>query len=192
MTTKKRRRSKYAPVRHPFLYEIDYPDGTHAVKKAWAKVIKGTQTVSVTLTETHIRRSLALDGAGNLAKCAGAICYYDHRKHFSHPIVGWVDWSYGRVFVASKLDSHGFPCECYAYEHFDTIAKRFDTTAGQERLLARVQKHGPITLTLRPYRQRSKEGRPGRSRKGTGIRKNSRRLHQLRKAIVNAGISADK
>jgi hypothetical protein len=137
-----------------------------------ARVIKARKPVILTLTAEHVKRSMELKGVGNTATCAAAICTYDHAASFApyHPVVGYTDWTYSRVFIASRLDSHGLPDVCYAYEHDDEIARLNDTRDGQRRLLARIERDGPITIKLHPYRQRSEEGRSGGSRKATGVR----------------------
>lgn len=179
--------SKYAQVRHPFLYKVRLPDSSTIIKKAMARVIRSKKPATLALTEDHVLRSMKLKGVGNTATCSVAICTYDHASTFKHPVVGFTDWTYCRCFVASKLDRQGLPCECYAYEHFDEIAKLNDTKNGQRRLLARIRKHGPITIELRPYRQRSEEGRSGRSRKSTGARA-QRVGANLRYAVAQLGV----
>ena len=59
---------------------------------------------------------------------------------------------------------------CVAYEHDDDTARLNDTKGGQQELLRRLETNGPKTITLRPIRYRSEVGRPGRDRKGTGVR----------------------
>lgn len=135
------------------------------------RVIKAKKTVTIVLTAEHVQKSIDVNGVGNTAKCSAAICTYAHKGAFPHPVVGYTDWTYTRAFIASKLDRIGLPDDCYAYEHADEIARLNDSKNGQRKLLAFIKQHGPITITLRPYRQRSEEGRPGRNRIGTGIRK---------------------
>ena len=182
-------RSKYAPVRHPFLYKVRLPDGSEITKKAMARVIRATTPVTLVLTEEYVLKSMKLHGVGNTATCSMAVCTYGHAAAFPHSVVGYTDWTYARCFIASKLDGQGLPCECYAYEHTDEVAKLNDTKNGQRKLLARIRKHGPITIELRPYRQRSEEGRSGRSRKATGARSAENRLGaNLRYAVAQLGV----
>ena len=158
-------------VRHPFLYRMESGSGKYTVHKAWAVVKYATKEVPLVLNETHVLRSMQRNGVGNTSKCSMALCTYAHAKLFPHSVEGHVDWQYSRAFVVSKLNKLGLPCECYVYEHDDRgVAKLNDTLGGQQKLLDRIQKSGPITVVLKPFRPRSETGRPGRSRKSTGKR----------------------
>jgi hypothetical protein len=187
MATKRRR--KFVQVRHPFLYTVNLPDGSHRKLKAWARVIPAKAPVTIVLTEQHVTTAINQHGEGDSARCAGSVCMYEHRDLFPHNIVGWTDWWSTRVFVGSKLDARGLPTIAYAYEHNNNVAKLFDTEAGQQRLLNRLRKHGAVELHLLPYRQRSKPKRPGHMRLPTGKRINHRVGHNLRAANFKAGWS---
>lgn len=188
-TTKRKSRSKFAKVRHPFLYKVFRADGTHKVKKAWAKVIHAKHAVDLVLTAEHVRKSIALKGVGDTSTCSVAVCTYNHADKFSHKIEGHVDWNYSRAFIVSKVDKFGLPCECVAYEHADEIAHLNDTPGGQQQLLRRIKRDGPITIRLKPIRIRSEEGRPGRNRKSTGKRDPLKQLKgaKLRYAMAQLG-----
>jgi hypothetical protein len=169
-------KKKYAQVRHPFLYRVANPDGTHEIKRIFARVVRATRDVAMVIDEPHVLKSMELNGVGNTATCSAAICTYAHRDDFPHPVIGFTDWTYSRAFIVSKRNQFGLPIECYAYEHDDEIARMNDSKDGQRRLLALIRKNGPITIVLRAYRQRSDEGRPGRGRKATGARSPEKRL----------------
>lgn len=190
MISKRKSRSKFAQVRHAFLYDVIYGDGTRKKKKSWAKVIRAIKRVLLKLTEKHVQRAIELHGAGKTSTCAMALCAYAHKAAFPHPVEGHIDWNYSRAWVASKNDKQGLPNECYCYEHNDKgIAKLNDTLEGHKKLLKMIQENGPITVVLKPYRKRSEEGRPGRSRKSTGKRDPIKQLKgaKLRYATFQLG-----
>jgi hypothetical protein len=169
---KKHKRSKFSHVRHPFLYHMIIPaTGEKLVKRAMARVILGKKYMEIILTAEFVRESMKLGGMGRTDICPGAICTVRNASAFSHPVTGHVDFTYTRFFPASKLNKYGLPCECYAYEHNRAdIAKLNDSKNGQRKLLKLIERNGPITIKLKPYRKRSEEGRPGRGRKSTGAR----------------------
>ena len=171
MTTQKPR-STFAPVRHPFLYEMQYPAlDKFEVRKKFAKVRLAKKPVTMHLAEEHVLRSIKLGGVGNTAICSAAICTTQHADVFPHPVEGHIDFTYTRAFLVSKIDKIGLPVECYAYEHkHEDIARLNDTKGGQKKLLERIRRDGPIAITLTPYRQRSAPGRSGRGRVTTGRR----------------------
>jgi len=168
---KKPKKSVYTAIRHPFLYETVMPNGRRRISKQFAKVKPATKEVILELTAAHVRESMRRDGVGNTAKCSVAICTYQHEDKFAHNVEGHTDFQYSRAFLVSKLNKDGFPVECYAYEHnAGKIAKLNDTPGGQEKLLNLLEKNGPLTIHLKPYRQRSEPGRPGAHRPTTGAR----------------------
>ena len=186
---RKKKRSKFAPTRHPFLYHLENANGEIETRRAWAKVVKAKKPVTLTLTEEHVARSIELEGVGSTQKCPMAVCTYNHAREFPHPVCGAVDWTYTRAFVASKKDKHGLPCECVVYEHNgdgELVARLNDTARGNERLLEKVRREGALTIELHPYRVRSKAGRPGQGRRVTGARSPERRLRgaKLRYAMA--------
>lgn len=184
----------YAPVRHAFLVQVVTGSGRVEIKKKMAKVRRARKQVTLVLTAGHVERSIKLGGRGDTGKCAMAICTYDHAKNFPHRVEGHVDWQYSRAFVVSKCDTLGLPSECYAYEHDSNIARKQDTPprksdgkTGQQLLLERIRKNGPVLVTLRPYRQRSVEGRVGHNRKSTGVRSPFKHGAGQRYLIANVG-----
>jgi hypothetical protein len=177
MRKKKRKSKVYASVRHAFLYQMkDEATGEVKITKVWAKVRYATRGVDLVLTEVPVQKSINLQGQGSTSKCPMALCIRQHAKEFSHPVEGHADWTYTRAFVVSKLSKLNLPSECYAYEHNDGVGRLNDSAGGQMKLLERIKKHGPITVHLRPFRVRSKVGRPGKGRPTTGVRSPERRL----------------
>jgi hypothetical protein len=193
-TKAKGKRSVYAPVRHAFLVQVTGGDGAVSVKPRMARVRLATKPVTLVLREEHVARSISLDGRGDTGRCAMAICTYGHAQSFPHNVEGHVDWQYSRAFIVSRVDSLGLPTECYAYEHTSEIARRQDAPArksdgktGQQLLLEKIRKDGPVMVTLKPYRQRSAPGRSG-GRTLTGARDPLKaRGARLRYAVAHLG-----
>jgi hypothetical protein len=170
-TPKKKRKSKTAQVRHPFLYRLENGDGTSKVRKKMATVEYTTKPVEIELTAAHVRKSMKAGGAGNTSSCSVAICTYNHSDAFPHTVEGHIDFNYSRAFVVSKVDKYGLPERCKVYEHnARDIAKLNDTPGGQQKLLDRIERDGPIKITFKPHRVRSEIGRSGKGRKATGAR----------------------
>jgi hypothetical protein len=190
MPTKSKSRSKFAQVRHPFLYKLYKGDGTFSVHKAWAKVVHAKKPIDLVLTVAHVRKSIKLNGAGDTSKCSMAICAYDHADKFPVPVEGHIDWNYARAFPVTNLDKQGLPCKCLAYEHNRPDIARLNDSGktGQQQLLRLLERKGPITVRLLPIRYRSEEGRSGRNRKGTGVRDPMKRKGaHLRYAVYKLG-----
>lgn len=193
MTTKaKSKRSVFAPTRHAFLVQVRSGSGRVETRPKMAKVRPAKKPVTIILQAQHVERSITLHGAGDTGRCSMAICTYAHANNFPHPVEGHVDWQYSRAFVVSKTDSLGLPDECYVYEHSSSVARRQDAPprksdgkTGQQLLLEKIQKSGPILVTLRPYRERSDQGRSGRSRKNSGARNPLKKGAQLRYAVAH-------
>jgi hypothetical protein len=175
----KRKDNKALPHLHKFTYHVREADGTITKIPAWAKVFPADEEVEMLLTESHVQKSILLNGAGNTMTCAGAICTIEHRHVFPHHVTGGIDWLYSRAFVVSKY-KNGLPSECYVYLHHDNVARLFDTKKGQDKLLKELQKNGPRTIRLYPARVR-----PTQSGifKATGRRTGERtaRPHSLRR-----------
>ena len=192
---KKTAKTKVAKVRHPFAYKLVNGDGTSKLRKAWAVVKYTTKPVEMVLTAAHIRKSIKAKGAGTTSACAVAICSYNHSDAFPHNAEGHIDFNYTRAFVVSKVDKIGLPCECYVYEHdARDIAFLNDTPGGQKKLLAMIEKDGPITVTLKPHRVRSKIGRSGAGRGKTGVRdpdKKNLKGAKLRYAVYKMGATPE-
>jgi hypothetical protein len=189
---KKRKSSVYAGVKHPFNYELVFEgSGKRVVKKAFAKVKPAKRPVSLEITAPHVRQSIKARGAGSSSACVAAICMARTPEAFGHAVEGHVDFNYYRAFVVSKLDRTGLPAECYCYEHNrKDIAVLNDTPSGQKKLLAMIERDGPITLELKPYRTRSEPGRPGSHRPTVGTR-STRQIPakgaKLRYAVMKLG-----
>src|SRR4029077_10031765 len=124
-------------------------DGTSKMHQAWATVEYTTKPVSMVLTADHVRKSIKADGAGSTSSCSVAVCTYNHVDAFPHKVEGHIDFNYSRAFVVTRLDKQGLPARCRVYEHnARDIAKLNDTTGGQQKLLERLEREGPITITL--------------------------------------------
>ncbi len=187
-TTKKPK----SAVRHPFLYDLHYGVGKVKQRKAWAAVIPAKEAVTITLTEEHVKRSIAAHGVGSTSKCSVAVCTYDHEDAFPHNVEGHIDFQYSRAFVVSKVDAQGLPSKCVVYEHNARwVANLNDTEGGQQELLEKIQQNGPITIVLKPKRVRSAPGRSGNGRPATGARdplkKPKPRGAKLRYAVAYLG-----
>jgi hypothetical protein len=183
-------KSKIAKARHAFLYRLENGDGTSKIRKAWATVEYTTNQVDIVLTAAHIRKSMKAKGAGTTSACAVAICSYDHKDAFPHPVEGHIDFNYTRAFVVTRVDKNGLPSRCKVYEHnARDIAKLNDTPGGQKRLLDKIMADGPITVTFKPHRVRSAIGRSGKGRLTTGARDAMRGLKgaKLRYAVYKLG-----
>lgn len=188
MTQRKKRKSKskYGQVKHPFLFKITNGNGSSAVHTVMARVRMATKAVDLTVTAEHVRKAIELNGIGYTSKCTMAVCCYAHKDAFPHVVEGHVDWNYSRAYVVSKT-KNGLPAECVAYEHDSAIARENDTAGGLKKLLARIERDGPIVVHLRPYRKRSEEGRPGRDRSGSGKRDPKRKGANLRFDVAVLG-----
>jgi hypothetical protein len=190
----KKRKRKTAQVRHIFYTAIlNEVTGKEIIVPHPVKVRYATKEAVLKLEIDHVERSIKLDGVGDLVKCTMAICGHANAKAFSHSLAesGWLDWTYSRVFVASKdSKKNSLPIECYCYEHNDDIAHLNDSPGGQQKLLERIRAEGPIYITLKPYRIRSKKGRSGKGRPKTGTRaplKTYLKGAKLRRAMARIG-----
>ena len=177
MPTAKKKKSVYTSQGHPYKYEMNL-HGKTVTTFVTAKVRPAKSPVTLKLEADHVRRSIVRRGVGSTINCAMAVCSETHADAFPHSFVGIIDWWYSRAFIASKLNSEGRASECYAYEiskKHRKIAKLNDSLGGQQKLLDQIEKNGPITVELEPYRQRSAPGRSGKGRGKTGAR--SERSH---------------
>jgi hypothetical protein len=159
--------------RHVFETEMDYHDGSGAVKvKHRAKVVHARRAVNLILTVADIEESLALNGTGNSMLCAMSQSCKRQKNQFPHPFLGPIDWLYKTTFVATAKDGDGRITKCVKYEHRDDIAKLFDKPAGLRKLIARAQANdGKIAVRLMPPRNRAGESRQGGNvRNPTGAR----------------------
>ena len=186
-----KRKSKVAPVRHPFLYRLETGNGASKVRKAWAAVEYTRTPVELKLTAAHVRKSMTAGGAGMTSSCSVAICTYAHADKFPHNVEGHIDFNYSRAFVVTRVDKNGLPSRCRVYEHnARDIARLNDTPGGQKKLLEKIERDGPITVTLKPHRVRSAVGRSGRTRGTTGARDPISGLKgaKLRYAVYKLGV----
>jgi len=167
-------RRKTAQVRHIFYTAIlNEVTGKEIIVPHPVKVVYATKPARLFLGESHVLKSIQLNGVGDLTKCSMAICGHAHRDAFGHPIApsGWLDWGYSRCWVASKdSKKNGLPIECVCYEHNDRIAHLNDSKGGQQKLLKMIQENGPIEIILKPMRRRSEPGRSGAGRVNSGAR----------------------
>lgn len=185
-------KSKYAKVRHTFLYRWEDANGKMHVIRAKARVKHPSRAVVLTLRPEHVKKSIKREGVGDTANCTMAICASDHATSFPHAVEGHIDWTYTRAFVVSKVNRDGLPTECYVYDHRDDIARFQDTAGGQTRLLSFLEKMGERQIVLFPKRIRSKKGRPGKGRKGSGARDVERRLRGGRLRYAVAQMASDR
>ena len=184
---KRKSRSKFAPIKHTFLYRWEDPSGKLRVIKARAKVRNATRAVTLDVKPEHVLKSIRRNGVGDTANCSMAICAVDNANAFPHSVEGHIDWTYTRAFVVSKVDKRtGLPTECVVYDHHDDIARLNDFKNGQQKLLRQLQEEGTRQITLTPKRMRSKVGRPGGGRKKVGTRDIEQRLRggKLRYAVA--------
>ena len=139
--------------RHPFHFEVDIGGKTRVVT-SWAKVKRGKKVVQLTLTTEHVREAIKnRRSVGNGMQCLGYLCSVSHGVVFPHPVVeGYVDFGPSRAYVVSKVGKDGMPSECVAYEHSvgESVVKPNDTPGGQLKLLAKLEKDGPMLINLRP------------------------------------------
>lgn len=164
-----KRKTGISQVKHPFLYKVVNGEGKTRIYKSWAVVRMARSEVQLIVTLEDAREALRRHGVGSTSRCTMALCCYRLKDAFGHPVEGHVDWCPSRAFVVTKTKG-GLPIECIAYEHSSNIWRLNDTVGGLRELIAMLERTGPITINLRPYRVRSEVGRRAGSRKGTGAR----------------------
>lgn len=133
--------------KHIFRYRIE---GRSKPIVAPAITYNAKRKVSVILMREHILAALKRHGQGDASNCAMAICIHTHSHLFPHEIkdIEFVD---SRAYCVTKYFKNGLPSHNVMYDHDHAdIAKDFDTPAGLKRLLARIDRDGPITVYLRP------------------------------------------
>jgi hypothetical protein len=166
-----KRKSVFAKTRHKFLLKYEDGEGREHKIVAWARVRPAKRAVDLVLEDKHVRKSIKLGGVGSTSSCAVAVCGSNHKDAFPHKVTGLIDISPTRAWVASKLDRFGLPAECVQYDHHHgDIVYLNDTHGGQEKLLAQIERDGPMTISLLPKRVRSKAGRSGKGRVKRGTR----------------------
>lgn len=174
---------KSSTFRHIFRFKLD----TGQVWTVPVLVKKAVRTVVLTLLPEHVKESIRLKGVGNTQTCTMAICAKAHKASFPHPVDGYVDWTYRRAYVVTKTNKHGQPTHCVVYAHRDGLAPLNDTPGGQQKILARLLKHGKHEVTLYPIKPQPK-GRPPGVRKREFVRRRSMgRGAKLRFARAIAG-----
>jgi hypothetical protein len=181
-----KRKTGIGQVKHPFLYKVVNGEGTAQTFKSWAVVRMARSEVELVVTLEDAKQALRRHGVGSTSRCTMALCCYRMKAAFGHPVEGHVDWCPTRAFVVTKTKG-GLPVECVAYEHSSTIWRLNDTPGGLRKLIARLEKTGPITITLRPYRVRSEVGRSGVGRKTTGTREAVRHGANRRFDVAHVG-----
>lgn len=148
-------------TRHSFGFKVRTNDGETRIIKAKAKMIKARKPVTLVLTAEDVESSIKQGGVGNTQTCSMAICAKRLAHAFPHPVDGYIDWTYSRAYVVTKV-RNGLPIECVAYTHYDDIAKINDSKNGQKKLLADLKANGPRTVRLfpAPATARRETGRP--------------------------------
>lgn len=180
-------------LRHEWHFKVyDEETGEYTKASHWSRVRNARHAVTLTLTESHIQRSLDIDGQGDSQKCAGTICVKAHRREFPHDVVGYTDWADRVVWIATRLEN-GWPGETIRYTHYDRTAINFDTSAGCRRLIQRIRTNGgSITIRLYPYRPRKQTQAQRPTGRSTGTRgRTSSGLHaaELRAARTDRGLA---
>jgi hypothetical protein len=173
----KTKKKKFMNERHPFHFQVI---GGKTIT-IWANVVPATDKVTLRLTAADVRQSIGLNGVANTQTCSMAVCAKRQAGAFKHVVQGYIDWTYTRAYVVTKLDKNGMPRECVVYCHRDDVAKLNDTLGGQRRLLADLEKNGDRDICLLPITETS-SGPSGKSGKRTGEgRTPSTRVPALRK-----------
>lgn len=184
MSAKKFRRNG-----HAFRFKITDGEGKSQTLVAWAKVVDAKKPVKLHLTAEDVRRSIAMDGAGNTQTCTMAVCAKRQKAQFPHPTEGYIDWRYRRAFVVSKIDGKTrMPSECVVYEHNDTIAQLNDSKGGQAKLLQSLERNGDRDISLHPVHcyPKAEHKNAGDKKRKTPHRLSSRGAN-LRFAVAKLG-----
>jgi hypothetical protein len=189
--TKKRK-----PRRHPFYFSIEGDGEKRVPKPILVDVVDAKEPVDVTLTAAHARRSIKLKGRGNTQTCPGSLCLKDHSALFPHKTDGhFVDWLYNRAFVSCAVNAYGLPTKFVRYAHDTSFAQLQDLLGGQQKLLAKLEKDGPLVIRLRPPPKHGPQpkGRPEGGRNGSRKPKTAHVLGGLRgakrrRAVVALGL----
>jgi hypothetical protein len=182
----KRSKRSRSGIKQRYPFRVQMGDGR--IFTLWARVIQAKRPVEVMLKAEHVRESIRLGGVGNTQTCSMAICSKREAHCFPHRVEGWVVWTYNRAYVVSRLDKNGAPLECYAYAHADIIGKLNDSTGGQQKLLAQLERDGDRKVRLYPIKRYDKPGyKPPPLGKGDGSRVKTPRGAKLRYAMAAAG-----
>lgn len=125
----------------------------------------------ITLKASHAKKSIQLGGVGNCQTCTVSCCVMDNPDAFPKKIGTVVDWTYSRVYIATRYNSNGAPTHAIAYRHNrGDIAKRNDTPGGQKSILCELEANGPQVIMLLPMRKRGNSGGYGGRGQKTGER----------------------
>lgn len=193
MAKKRPKKSQFSNQRHYFHFTL--PNGK--VTRVSCKVRYGTKSVELPLNAEHVRKSIDAEGYGNTQTCVMALCVKDQAECFSHPVDGYVDWTYNRAYIVSKTDKNGWPCECVIYKHDDEIAKDFDKKKedGVIELWKKLDKDGPRTVILHPVKARTGEAKKypkkDRSRSRSTPHRKQPKGATLRFGIANLGVKGE-
>lgn len=150
-------KKKVRAVYHTFKRRYQNPDGELEIFEVECRCKPGTTLAIIEVAAEGVRRALDLNGQADSQNCAGAVCLTRQKKAFNHPVMPLIDWWRRRVYIQDS------PKTCRVYGHFDNIEELFDTDAGLRKLLKRIEKSGPIKVTLYP----AKKGQDPRTGKPT-------------------------
>lgn len=170
-----RKKSKiFRNNKHPFRFFLSKEPGEKKARvlTLWAKVRHAKSSVLLRLTADDVRKSIKQKGAGNGHSCSMSICAKRQADDFPHEVEGYIDWSYSRAYVVSKVNKEGIPIECVVYRHDDDVAPLNDTPGGQKELLALLLANGDRYVRLCSMKS-IREDRTGK-KTGTGKK---RRVH---------------
>lgn len=176
--------------RHPFKFKVKTNNGVEQVLASWAKVVRATKTVELTLTAADVRRSISLGGIGNTQTCSMAVCAKREEQKFPHPVEGYIDWQYSRAYVVTKVSKEtGMPIACVVYMHNDDIAKLNDSKGGQQKLLKDLEENGDRVIRLKPVKKDHgrNPGRPRGRRDGSRSSRPAAMGAKLRFAMAQLG-----
>lgn len=105
--------------RHAFKFDVQTGNSNKPRRlSTLANVIAAKKPVKIVLTADHVRRSIELDGCGNLATCAMSVSGCSQADGtFPHNVEGYIDWCYKTAYIVSKIDKTGMPIVCVKYAH---------------------------------------------------------------------------
>jgi hypothetical protein len=188
-----KKKSKVSSHKHFFHFRLPTGTDTKSISIP-VKVRYATKPVTITLTAEHVRKAIDAEGYGNTQTCVMAQCIKHQAEVFPHEVDGYVDWTYGRAYVVSKVNKKtNLPSECICYKHNDDIAKNFDEKKedGVLELWKELRDNGPRTVTLYPLNVRTGEHKKVRKhdpRPRTSPKRYQPRGAALRYGIVKLGL----
>lgn len=163
--------------RHYFLFKINTGE-KESIFKVATKVRYARKKVMIVLTEDNAKRAIDNKGYGNSQTCVMATCVKSQAEVFPHPVDGYVDWTYNRAYVVSKVDKKtGLPSECVVYRHEDKTAKNFDSDKeeGLIELWKDLRDNGSREVQLHPITSRDGEFAETKKRKRNPLDKKRKR-----------------